>query len=344
MTAPPEACPRVDIANRDDIAALLRDFYGRAFRDDLLGPVFVDIARMDLDTHLPVMCDFWETVLFRAGTYHGNALRPHQRLHARAGLTPAHFARWLTLWRATVDDRHCGPNAEQAKLQATRIAGAMSRRITGQARIGRLPPHIPREIVMSHDTVTSTGTRESRNARVIEAIRDHHSRLAAELDVRTNDVLAAARDGDCAAARDRLQEWYRDELLPHIVAEEKALYSRAGELDATRLLICGMLAEHRALVALIADLALAQRSFEAATVAASARALLRVHLNKENDLLLPALDLAGLDLGAALAGMHEILGHAAPRQKQGCGCGCVQSEDISPGTRRSLSVPRRASA
>jgi hemoglobin len=125
-------CPRGDIADRDDIAALLRDFYGRAFRDDLLGPVFVDIARMDLDAHLPVMCDFWETVLFRAGTYRSNALQPHQRLHERAHFTPAHFARWVALWHDTVDDRHAGPTAEQAKLQATRIGGAMSRRITGQ--------------------------------------------------------------------------------------------------------------------------------------------------------------------------------------------------------------------
>jgi hemoglobin len=123
---------RADIATREDIAALLRDFYGRAFRDELLGPIFVDIAHMDLDAHLPVVCDFWQTVLFRAGLYHGNALHPHQRLHERADLRPRHFARWLALWCATVDQRHTGTKAELAKLQATRIAGAMSRRITGQ--------------------------------------------------------------------------------------------------------------------------------------------------------------------------------------------------------------------
>jgi Truncated hemoglobins len=56
---------------------LVTDFYGRASADELLGPVFVDVARMDLTAHLPVMCDFWETVLFRAGRYRGNALHPH---------------------------------------------------------------------------------------------------------------------------------------------------------------------------------------------------------------------------------------------------------------------------
>lgn len=122
-----------DIGDRADIIGLLRVFYGRCFRDELLGPVFVDIAGMDLDAHLPVICDFWETVLFKAGSYKRNALQPHQRLHSRANLTETHFARWLTLWQATVDDRHVGPIAELAKLQARRMAGAMSRRITGAA-------------------------------------------------------------------------------------------------------------------------------------------------------------------------------------------------------------------
>lgn len=122
-----------DIADRGDVLGLLREFYGSAFCDDLLGPVFVDVAQMDLDEHLPVIGDFWETVLFRAGLYRGNALRPHQLLHTRTPLTPAHFAQWLALWEAAVDNRHSGPKAELAKLQAGRIAGAMSRRITGAA-------------------------------------------------------------------------------------------------------------------------------------------------------------------------------------------------------------------
>ncbi|MEO6887350.1 MAG: group III truncated hemoglobin [Jatrophihabitantaceae bacterium] len=122
---------RDDIADRADIVGLVRDFYGRAFADELLGRIFVDIAHMDLEVHLPVMCDFWQTVLFHTGTYRRNALQPHQRLHARANLTPAHFARWLELWRATVGDRHARPKAELAKLQSSRIAGAMGRRITG---------------------------------------------------------------------------------------------------------------------------------------------------------------------------------------------------------------------
>jgi hemoglobin len=129
--SPSPSAVRADLAGREDIDALLRDFYGRTFADPLLGPVFVDIARMDLDQHLPVIGDFWQTTLFHAGLYRRNAFTPHQLLDQRAHLTPQHFQRWLDLWRATVHDRHQGPRADLAELQATRIAGSMSRRITG---------------------------------------------------------------------------------------------------------------------------------------------------------------------------------------------------------------------
>jgi len=157
---------------------------------------------------------------------------------------------------------------------------------------------------MSPDSTVS-----STVAAVVDAIRAHHSQLAEQLQIRTAAVATAARTGECGRERDALHEWYGAELMPHIVAEEQALYSPASELTATRLLVCGMLAEHRSLVSLIADLALASDPFQVATTAAASQAVFTVHLAKENDLLLPALDEAGLDLVAALDGMHQILGH-----------------------------------
>jgi hemoglobin len=137
------ALVRPDIADRDDIAALVTEFYRRAFADDLLGPIFVDVARVDLAMHLPLMCDFWETVLLHAGRYRRNAFRPHVVLDARVELTPAHFTRWLALWAATVDERHTGEKATHAKVQATRIAGSISRRLRGQPvpRLANNRPH-----------------------------------------------------------------------------------------------------------------------------------------------------------------------------------------------------------
>lgn len=120
-----------DLASRADVERLVVAFYETAFRDPLIGPIFTDVAHMDLAAHLPIMCDFWETVLFRSGAYRRNALQVHVALHARHPLTEGHFARWLELWTATVDDRFAGPVADRAKLQAARIAGSMERRLAG---------------------------------------------------------------------------------------------------------------------------------------------------------------------------------------------------------------------
>jgi hemoglobin len=98
------------------------------------------------------MCDFWESLLLRAGLYHRNALAPHRELNSRVELTAAHFARWLDLWTTTVDERHTGEKAELAKVQATRIAGSLTRRLRGQPPTElvtiRRPPH---RIRGSHD-------------------------------------------------------------------------------------------------------------------------------------------------------------------------------------------------
>ncbi|NMN99088.1 group III truncated hemoglobin [Antrihabitans stalactiti] len=122
---------RSDIADRNDVEALLRAFYERALTDELLREPFTPIRATGLDAHLPVMCDFWETVLFGSRRYDGSVFRVHTRLHERHVLTAAHFLRWLSLWTDTVDELHTGPIAQRAKLQATRMAWAMNRRLTG---------------------------------------------------------------------------------------------------------------------------------------------------------------------------------------------------------------------
>jgi hemoglobin len=122
-----------DLRDRADVERLVATFYQRAFRDPVIGPIFTDVAHMDLAHHLPIMCDFWETVLFRAGLYRRNALQLHYLLHAKHPLEQEHFDRWLQIWLATVDELFAGEKAALAKLQAERIAGSIHRRLSGRS-------------------------------------------------------------------------------------------------------------------------------------------------------------------------------------------------------------------
>ena len=118
-----------DLESREDCERLVRAFYGRALRDPLIGWIFVDVARLDLEAHVPRITAFWESVLLGARSYGGGAFAPHAALHARAGLQTGHFARWLELWRTTVDECFVGERAELAKAHAARVADAFQRRL-----------------------------------------------------------------------------------------------------------------------------------------------------------------------------------------------------------------------
>lgn len=120
-----------DVSNRADVEALLRRFYGRVLEDEVLGEPFTEVRIRGLDSHIPVMANFWETMLFRAGLYRGRVLDAHRRVHDRTVLSGRHFLRWLTMWNATVDEMYRGPVAEHAKVQAARIAWSMHRALTG---------------------------------------------------------------------------------------------------------------------------------------------------------------------------------------------------------------------
>lgn len=124
-----DATARPDIADRADCERLVRAFYTRALADEIIGFIFTDVARLDLEAHVPEITSFWETILLGAQSYGGGAFAPHIRLHAQVGLKPGHFQRWLLLWRTTVDELFAGERAELAKAHAERVAGAFQRRL-----------------------------------------------------------------------------------------------------------------------------------------------------------------------------------------------------------------------
>jgi hemoglobin len=120
-----------DIETREDCERLVRTFYSRALTDPIIGYIFTDVAKLDVEAHVPVIASFWETILLGRPSYGGGAFAPHAALHAKVRLREGHFARWLVLWRETVDELFAGERAELAKAHAERVASAFLRRLAG---------------------------------------------------------------------------------------------------------------------------------------------------------------------------------------------------------------------
>jgi len=108
-------------------------FYEKVRADDLLGPIFDDLAKVNWDTHLPHLCDFWQSVLFGERCFRGNPMAVHQRLTQLTPMDWPRFERWLNLFHGTVDDLFFGERALRAKQAAHDMARAIHARINNVA-------------------------------------------------------------------------------------------------------------------------------------------------------------------------------------------------------------------
>ena len=116
---------RKALSTREDIQTLVDSFYAKVRVDELIGPVFNDVAKVDWNEHLPKLYDFWNDLLLGSDLYHGRPFPPHTVL----GLEIQHFERWLQLFTATVDEHFSGSGAERAKNAAASIAHTFASRM-----------------------------------------------------------------------------------------------------------------------------------------------------------------------------------------------------------------------
>jgi hemoglobin len=117
--------PQRDLTTAEDIRTLVDAFYRRVTADELLAPIFNDVAQVDWAHHLPVMYRFWESMLLGSGTYQGAPFPKHAVLPVQK----AHFSRWLALFVETVDTLFSGPTADEAKGRAASIADTFAQRM-----------------------------------------------------------------------------------------------------------------------------------------------------------------------------------------------------------------------
>lgn len=118
-----------DIENRGDLESLINAFYDRVKADEVIGHIFHKIIGEDWSHHLPIMYQFWETVMFAKPGYSGNPVRKHVEVDQRVELKKEHYEKWLELWRATVDDMFAGPRAEEIKQRAVMMMQMISMKV-----------------------------------------------------------------------------------------------------------------------------------------------------------------------------------------------------------------------
>ena len=70
-----------DLGDRADIHDLVVHFYREIVFDELLEPVFGEVAEVDWSVHIPKLIDYWCRVLLGDPGYDGAILAAHRHVH-----------------------------------------------------------------------------------------------------------------------------------------------------------------------------------------------------------------------------------------------------------------------
>lgn len=120
-----------DLDTPEEIAEMVRRFYQDVAQDDLLGPLFNDVAHVDWNEHLPKLTRFWCRALLGIEGYVGNPFRAHSLVNDKAPFTAAHFERWLDLFHDAIELGWTGPNAQRALDLAHNVARVHASQLIG---------------------------------------------------------------------------------------------------------------------------------------------------------------------------------------------------------------------
>ena len=115
-----------DIQSREDLEKIISRFYQKLIQDALMYPFFEEIVeKNDLESHLSVIVDFWEDILFQTYKYRNNPMKKHLDFHKKMKFEKEHFQQWLSYLNQTIDDHYKGSVSDRMKARATSIALVM---------------------------------------------------------------------------------------------------------------------------------------------------------------------------------------------------------------------------
>jgi len=133
------ALPKIDISEAQ-IKQVVTQFYARVRVHPVLGPIFNDRISTEpawWAVHEAKIARFWRNALLRQPVYDGNPMLVHAGVSA---IEPGHFAIWLGLFDAVLQETLPEPQAESWSRLAHRIGRGLSMGLaTARARQTGVP-------------------------------------------------------------------------------------------------------------------------------------------------------------------------------------------------------------
>lgn len=118
------------IETEEDIILLVNSFYEKVRADKDLGYIFDGVAKVNWETHLPKITEFWKGIAFGKSNFEGNPMQAHILLNNKTPLKPENFKRWLELFKNTLKEHFTGSKADELYERAERIASLIQLKVS----------------------------------------------------------------------------------------------------------------------------------------------------------------------------------------------------------------------
>lgn len=115
----------VDLDSEANIRTFIDSFYLKVLADEVLEPIFNDVAAIDINVHIPIIVQYWQKLLLGQKGYSRHTMNIHRDVHRKSAFTAEAFDRWLTLFTQTARLEYSGPYTDKAIKIATSIAENM---------------------------------------------------------------------------------------------------------------------------------------------------------------------------------------------------------------------------
>jgi len=111
---------------KENLNKLVVSFYAKGIKDDLIGPIFIDVLGKDMKNetwkaHIELLTNFWAAIALGEFDYNSSPFAPHLEFADR--LSVKAFERWLKLFFETLNSIYEPALAQQFLARSKNIAG-----------------------------------------------------------------------------------------------------------------------------------------------------------------------------------------------------------------------------
>ena len=117
---------------RENLNKLVNRFYTKVIKDDLIGPIFIDVLGKDMknetwQAHIELLTNFWAAIALGESEYNSSPFAPHVAFKER--LSVKAFEQWLKLFFETLNSIYEPQLAQQFLARSKNIAGNFIRNL-----------------------------------------------------------------------------------------------------------------------------------------------------------------------------------------------------------------------